>query len=96
VLAREADYCLYRLGYFRDEYEQPLKAEDAFGLAGKLLAREDLETEVRAVVQNMYDGLNAYMLWTRGDAKREAAKDALEKASVSYEAYVSSGEGGEG
>jgi hypothetical protein len=55
-----------------------------------------METEVRAVVQNMYDGLNEYILWTRGDAKREAAKDALAKASVSYEAYVSSGEGGEG
>lgn len=95
VLAREADYCLYKLGYFRDKCEQPLGTEGAAALTGKLLARQDLSDDMRLVIEQMDGGFKAYGAWANGSGERKAAGRALEDALTQYDNYIESGGSGE-
>jgi hypothetical protein len=94
VLAREANYCLYRLGFFRDKCEEPLREADAAGIADTLLARQDLSEDVRAILEDMRDGFAAYARWENGENERKPAGNALENALGLYENYMESGGGG--
>ncbi|MGE5493686.1 MAG: hypothetical protein ACM3S4_00035 [Burkholderiales bacterium] len=91
VLAREAEYCLYKLGFFRDECEGPIKTGDALLLAQKLLAKEDISKDVLSIVNKMHEGFEAYELWANRKGDRKKAGRALEKALALYENYLESG-----
>ena len=91
VLAREAGYCLNKLGFFRDACECPIKTGDALLLAQKLLSREDISEDALSIINKMNEGFNEYELWANGDGNRKTAGRALEKALALYENYLESG-----
>ncbi len=95
VLSGEVNYCLYKLGVFRDKYDAPIGTDEAVALASKLLLRDDLGETERAVLEKMKAGLDAYTLWADGKIKRGAAAAALEKASESYSSYIAGTAAGE-
>jgi hypothetical protein len=88
VLAGEVNYCLYKLGVFRDRYAQPLSVDEAVTLTAKLLAREDIGGGERLVLEKMHAGFETYALWEGGKAKRGAAASALESAAESCSKYL--------
>jgi hypothetical protein len=88
VLSREINYCLYKLGVFRNRHAQPLGLGEAAAITEKLLIREDLDAADRMVLEKMRTGFEAYALWASGKGKRSSAASALEKAAESYSKYT--------
>ncbi len=88
VLSREINYCLYKLGVFRNRHAQPLGVDEAAAITEKLLGREDLDAADRTVLKKMRAGFEAYTLWARGKGKRSTAAAALDKAAESYSKYI--------
>lgn len=93
ALSGEVNFCLYKLGVYRDKYPETLGADKAAALCAKLIEREDVSALQHAVLKDMHKAFETYGLWTRKKAKRAVAAGAMERAAQSYSDYSGTPEG---